>query len=437
MTSALVCCRSTHPSGVAVRSYGKWGRRVPFRPSCSVGKVPHVTRTAYRLAGVVALTAAVVGASLQPATASADGEAVVASTPSLLSTSAPSSPKVSAGLSEALRRDLHLTAEQAAQRLGREEAARASEARVRDVLGSSYAGSFFDDRDGALVALTTDPVKAATVSTKDVRTRVVGYSAAELDAVKTGIDALAGRRAPEAVNGWYVDVKSNSVVITVNKNKVDTAARDFVDKARAGRDHVRVVEETASPRPLADVVGGWPYYINFGGRCSVGFSVYGGFVSAGHCGRPGDTVSDHNGAVTGSFAASTFPYYDYSWVRTNAGVNLWGYMEGYNGYWYYVRGSAQVAVGSGICRSGSTTGMRCGTILARNQTVNYPQGTVYGLTRTNVCAEPGDSGGSWLSANQAQGVTSGGSGNCTSGGTTYYQEVNPILSAYGLTLILS
>ncbi|MEJ2857699.1 MULTISPECIES: S1 family peptidase [unclassified Saccharothrix] len=392
--------------------------------------------TAYRLAGVVALSAALVGASLHPASAGSD-DAVVTSTPSLLSTSVSSAPKVSAGVSEALRRDLGLTEEQAAKRLAREETARATEARVRDVLGASYAGSFFDDRDGALVALTTDPVKAATVSTKDVRTRVVRYSATELDAVKTGIDALAGRRAPEAVNGWYVDVRTNTVVITVNKNKVDKAARDFVAKASAGREHVRVVEETSSPRPLADVVGGWPYYINFAGRCSVGFSVYGGFVTAGHCGRPGDTVSDHNGVVTGSFAASTFPYYDYAWVRTVAGVNLWGYMEGYNGYWYYVRGSAQAAVGSGICRSGSTTGMRCGTILARNQTVNYPQGTVYGLTRTNVCAEPGDSGGSWLSANQAQGVTSGGSGNCSVGGTTYYQEVNPILATYGLTLILS
>jgi hypothetical protein len=35
---------------------------------------------------------------------------------------------------------------------------------------------------------------------------------------------------------------------------------------------------------------------------------------------------------------------------------------------------------------------------------------------------------------QAQGVTSGGSGNCQSGGTTYFQPVNEILSAYGLTL---
>jgi streptogrisin C len=76
-------------------------------------------------------------------------------------------------------------------------------------------------------------------------------------------------------------------------------------------------------------------------------------------------------------------------------------------------------------------------VQAYNQTVNYAEGSVSGLTRTNACAEPGDSGGSWLSGQQAQGVTSGGSGNCSSGGTTYFQPVNEILSAYGRTLVTS
>ena len=52
----------------------------------------------------------------------------------------------------------------------------------------------------------------------------------------------------------------------------------------------------------------------------------------------------------------------------------------------------------------------------------------------------GGSGGSLVSSPsgstvQAQGMTSGGSGNCSSGGTTYYQKVNEALSAYGLTLV--
>jgi streptogrisin C len=67
----------------------------------------------------------------------------------------------------------------------------------------------------------------------------------------------------------------------------------------------------------------------------------------------------------------------------------------------------------------------------------YAQGSVSGLSRSNACAEPGDSGGSWISGNQAQGVTSGGSGNCSSGGTMWFQPVNEILGAYGLTLTTS
>jgi hypothetical protein len=52
-----------------------------------------------------------------------------------------------------------------------------------------------------------------------------------------------------------------------------------------------------------------------------------------------------------------------------------------------------------------------------------------------VCAEPGDSGGSFITGDQAQGVTSGGYGNCSSGGETWFQPVGPILAAYGVGLV--
>lgn len=378
---------------------------------------------ALRLAGASLLALALVVPPLNSAEAS-----------DLAATSSVDAPRVAAGLADALGRDLGLTPDQVRTRLAQEEEARAAEESARRTVGSAYAGSWFDDRSGRLVVA----VAGATAHTvPDAEVVPVAHTLAQLDAAKSGIDRLAGKAAPAGVNGWYVDVRTNTVVVTVNRTKLDAASRVFVARAKAAHGAVRVVEEDHSPRPLADVVGGWPYWINYAGRCSVGFAVHGGYVTAGHCGRPGDVTSDGNGAVLGSFAGSSFPGNDFAWVRANAGVNLWGYVEGYDGYWYYVRGSAQVPVGSGICRSGSTTGMWCGTIVARNQTVNYPQGVVYNLTRTTVCAEPGDSGGSWLSSNQAQGVTSGGSGNCSSGGVTFYQEVNPILSAYGLSLILS
>jgi streptogrisin D len=71
-------------------------------------------------------------------------------------------------------------------------------------------------------------------------------------------------------------------------------------------------------------------------------------------------------------------------------------------------------------------------VTALNATVNYPQGTVTGLIRTTVCAEPGDSGGSLFASTAALGLTSGGSGNCSSGGTTFFQPVTEPLSVYGM-----
>ncbi len=99
-----------------------------------------------------------------------------------------------------------------------------------------------------------------------------------------------------------------------------------------------------------------------------------------------------------------------------------------------VRGLRSAIEGASVCRSGSASGWHCGTIAQRDTSVTYPQGVVNHLTRTTVCGNPGDSGGPFISIEQAQGVTSGGSGDCASGGVTYFQPIFEILAAYGLTL---
>lgn len=101
-----------------------------------------------------------------------------------------------------------------------------------------------------------------------------------------------------------------------------------------------------------------------------------------------------------------------------------------------VHSAGNAYVGQAVCRSGATTGVRCGLVTALNQTVNYAQGSVSGLIRTNICAEPGDSGGPLYVAATGTiiGILSGGSGNCTTGGTTYYQPITEVLAAYGLTI---
>jgi streptogrisin C len=283
-----------------------------------------------------------------------------------------------------------------------------------------------------VVVAVTDPAAAETVRAAGAEPRVVARSARALDADKARLDAVA-KSAPHGVHGWYVDVTSNRVAIAAAST---TAAATFA--AGAGVD-AQVVVSADAPRTRYDVRGGDPYYPNGApGHCSIGFSVQGGYVTAGHCGETGDSALGFNRVAQGTFAGSSFPVNDYAWVRTNADWTTPGVVYDYAGGTVAVAGATVAPVGAAVCRSGFTTGWRCGVIEAHDQTVNYAEGTVNGLTRTTACSQSGDSGGSFLAGDQAQGVLSGGSGTCSSTtGRTYYQPVREILDGYGLTLVTS
>jgi streptogrisin C len=334
----------------------------------------------------------------------------------------------------AMQRDLGLDATAARERIARDDAASRIQLALRKKLGSAFAGAWLTADAKSLVVAVTDSTKAAEVKAAGATPTLVSRSATKLDAVKNSLDEAAAEAPAASVPGWYVDVRTNTVVVLARG--ATTAAAAFVKASGADASAVRVVATNEQPQLLYDVRGGDAYYIG-SGRCSVGFSVNGGFVTAGHCGRSGQATTGFNRVAQGTFQGSSFPGNDYAWVAVNSNWVPQPWVNNYSGGNVTVAGSTVAAVGAAICRSGSTTGWRCGTVQAYNQTVNYAQGSVSGLTRTNACAEPGDSGGSWLSGQQAQGVTSGGSGNCSSGGTTYFQPVNEILSAYGRTLVTS
>jgi len=330
----------------------------------------------------------------------------------------------------ALARDLRITPDEARARLTREGEAADVEAFLRTSLGTAFGGGWLDQTASTLTIGITDPARAGLVRAAGAVPKSVPRSLAQLEAFKNKLDATASR-APKTVPGWYIDVTSNQLVILTKAGKTQQA-KAFAKANGIDGTTARFVVSTENPRPLIDIIGGNAYYIGSGSRCSVGFAVTGGFVTAGHCGRVGATTTQ----PSGTFAGSSFPGNDYAWVRVAAGNTPRALVNRYPGT-VPVAGSTEAAVGSSVCRSGSTTGWRCGTIQQKNASVTYPEGTITGLTRTNACAEPGDSGGSWLTGDQAQGVTSGGSGNCTSGGVIYFQPVNEILSAYNLTLTVS
>ncbi|MES9520771.1 alpha-lytic protease prodomain-containing protein [Streptomyces capoamus] len=382
-------------------------------------RLPHAALAALLVLGGLSAAGAVPAAAAGSTTGSADTAA----------------PPASAGLVTAMQRDLGLTREQAEARIADERAATALAPKVRRTAGEAYAGSWFDSAKGRLTVALTPDAPADTrraVRAAGAEVRTAAHTARQLDAVKARVDRLS---APPGVSGWHVDPVAGTVVVDiVRADRSDNDVRRFVSRAReAGPVTVRTV--SAAPRTFAaGTVGGDPYYTG-NVRCSIGFSAYGGFVTAGHCGGPGAGVSGWDGSYIGTFQGSSFPDNDYAWVSVGSGwwtvpvVLGWGTVPD-----QLVRGSAVAPVGSSVCRSGSTSHWHCGTVLATNETVNYSQGAVHQLTKTSVCAEPGDSGGSFITGDQAQGVTSGGWGNCSSGGETWFQPVNEILGRYGLTL---
>lgn len=357
----------------------------------------------------------------------------------------------------ALQRDLGLTEEQAVDRLATEEWARQTTTELRDELGADrYAGAWLSADGTGLTVAVTDSLAAARVQASGATATRVRYGEAALTETMTTLDGYTDS-VPEAVVGWYLDPPTNQVVVLTAEG-ADQAAYDFAASAGATMETVRVVGSDEQPRLRNDLRGGDPYLIAGAGRCSVGFPVVGavpeldgfaGFVTAGHCalagfsgGVPVDvSTSALDGTPQGEFVAGSFPGVgaggpdDWAVVQVNDDWVPLPEVTDFAGGVLPVAGSQVATVGSAVCKFGSTTGVSCGTIRATDATVVYPEGIVTGLTRTDACAEPGDSGGSWLAGDQAQGVTSGGSGDCTVGGVTFFQPLLEVLELNQLALV--
>lgn len=391
---------------------------------------------------VLAATAMAVGAlaiGVLPATAGEPSPPAPKATPTPApspSEAASPAPEIAPGMLKSVSRDLGITAADARTRLVNEQRAVAVEKSLRKKLGSRYGGAWVTGSTSKLVVATTDRRDTRLITAAGATAKVVEHSLADLDAAKNALDRTALTRAPRGASVWAVDVQSNSVLVRAGE---PSAAKDFLARSGAAAGLVRVTQSAERPRMYADDLrGGDAYYINGSTRCSIGFAVTKGsrqgFVTAGHCGKVGAKTTGHNRAAQGTVEGRSFPGDDYGWVEANSDWRATPYVKGTGGANVTVSGSQQVPAGSSVCRSGSTSGWRCGTIEQHNATITYEKGTVRGLTRTSVCAEPGDSGGPFISGDQAQGTTSGGSGDCSIGGTTYYQPVAEPLSAYGLTL---
>ncbi|MER6126174.1 S1 family peptidase [Streptomyces sp. NPDC001795] len=281
-----------------------------------------------------------------------------------------------------------------------------------------------------LIAVATGFVAAAAfavpnASASDAQT----FSANQLTKASDSV-----LKSDVAGTAWAVDPKTNRVVVTVDST-VSKAGISKIKKEAGSNAGALTIKHTPG-RFNKLITGGDAIY---GGqyRCSLGFNVHSGstyyFLTAGHCGQVASTwySNSSHSTVLGTNVSYSFPGNDYALVRyTNSSIAHPSKVGSQT-----ISSAATPSVGTTVYRRGSTTGTHSGRVTALNATVNYGSGDiVYGLIQTTVCAEGGDSGGPLYAGSVAYGLTSGGSGDCTSGGTTFFQPVTEALSAYGVSV---
>ncbi|MEU1377005.1 S1 family peptidase [Streptomyces triculaminicus] len=285
-----------------------------------------------------------------------------------------------------------------------------------------------------IVAATSVLVAASALAATDARAEPAGFPAARLSSASAAVES-----ADVAGTAWVVDPATRTVVVTADST---VSPADIARiRAQAGPDAEAIRVETV-PGAFKKLIAGGDAVYAPSWRCSAGFNVRKGgtyyFVTAGHCteGKPQYYANSGHTTSIGPTTGTSFPGNDYGIVQyTNGSLPHPSEVDLYNGRSQRITGAGNASVGQSVQRSGSTTGVHGGKVTGLNATVNYGGGQVVrGLIKTNVCAEPGDSGGALFAGSTALGLTSGGSGNCRSGGTTFFQPVTKALSAYGVSI---
>nr|WP_286169164.1 S1 family peptidase [Actinospica acidiphila] len=283
-----------------------------------------------------------------------------------------------------------------------------------------------------MIAVSTGLVAAAAIAIPSA-TAAETPTTFSTSALKSASSSVLKADVPGTA--WAVDSKTNRVVVTVDST-VSQAEINKI-KQQAG-ENAEAITVKRTPGKITKLIQGGDAIYASSWRCSLGFNVRSSsgteyFLTAGHCTDGAGTWYSNSARTTaiGTTAGSSFPGNDYGIVRYTGSVSRPGTANGVD-----ITRAATPSVGTTVIRDGSTTGTHSGRVTALNATVNYGGGDIVsGLIQTTVCAEPGDSGGALYGSNgTAYGLTSGGSGNCSSGGTTFFQPVTEALSAYGVSV---
>jgi len=317
-------------------------------------------------------------------------------------------------------------------------------------LGDAFAGSYYDaGKQQIIINVVGDNSNVINQIEK------AGAVPNEVQNSTSTLQAAAKTLKTDATvpgTAWSVDPKTNEIRVTADSTVTGTKWDTVESTVKSLGSGVATLKKSEGTfKTFAS--GGDAIFAQTdagGVRCSLGFNVTASdgspaFLTAGHCGvaaaqwsdsqdgQPIATVDQANFPGDGDFALVK---YDDAATQAPSEVNTG------DGQTVQITQAAEAAVGQQVIRMGSTTGLNDGSVTGLDATVNFqsetdPNGvdTVTGLIQTDVCAEAGDSGGPLFTQDgSAIGLTSGGSGDCTVGGETFFQPVTTALTAVGATL---
>jgi hypothetical protein len=252
-------------------------------------------------------------------------------------------------------------------------------------------------------------------------------------------DAIEIVAALEEAGVIVLGSRMNGTKLTVNVDSAQDAA--IVETAGGVAEIGKPIVEDFSQtifESYTDVHGGVGVYLPPGYRCTLGFTGYslsGGAqaLTAGHCGT--DTSSGATlklleqsgptsvggsptfGATLGTLIGGSVHFgggYDTSRIAVSdenaiqPAIALWGGGTGAPlSSTLSITGQGAGIKGATLCKSGSTTGWSCGTVVAVDESVSVGGSTVNSVVAT-TCADQGDSGGSAVIGQRAVGLLSGG-----------------------------
>lgn len=343
-----------------------------------------------------------------------------------------------------------LTADQAIMRLAREESAAEKYELIKNLGLVEYAGSWFDEGTLDLQVAISDLVQRPMVERLGATAVPVAYNLAALKAAESNAVAalINDEDTKDFIRSTRIDFKANQVIIGIDASRIDNA-RAILSARGMGNAPVILTEDRGNLTFAAAVRGADGFY-NAGTTkyCSIGASIVGGFVTAGHCGKKNQVLTTSPGGSTlGTVIGSTwlgFNTYEHNedgaWVSTTSGWTPKPQVNGYTDGTIYINrkwsGIQSVPVGSTVCLYGQTSGgPDCGTVTAKG-VFFYVGGTgkVSGVTEAcYITMQAGDSGGPYLSGvDQMQGTNSASaasSATCSSN-AAYYQPIITTLKRF-------